>query len=612
MKITTRFDVVRLEDGDLSINDIVKSLAKLPISELVKFLKAPHFYSRRDYATILKNVMKEEVSKFKLVSSVAEKGLAHDFYSRLDFFEDSPVTVLENLFLKMVKNQPELVDMLLEDLWLFALQVVEGKNKELVALIKRGQSSTTSPIVLRDLFPTIGSLFEDEVGDIDGVLISGFTKKSIHSATLKELRQIGERFAIPLPTTITKQDIFDGIIALLPRVAKAKDIPAITEDLQDMTIAELKAFVEKHNLEVATELKKVDIGEILVAEFDKLGHPEVYDDLEFVLPERVDDKGVVEDDSKVDHLTEKIKKLEKELASRPVEQAVVTKEVIKEVVDHTAVEESAARIVELEEELRALREELRIKPREVVKEVQGPTVVRTVVSKKELLRQKEKYEAIIAEQEKERALFLTQSDEQAEVLAKYNEIKEQLAKKEVELEEEVNKRQTAPIRREEEVVSRYEEPGALYNINAKVDRLVDKIHELQLELVRREARRYDYDEEPKSRQQDSSVNDTEVNLYFDSNLAKQMLARQKGASGKRVLEKKPRKKMRKGVKIFLWTLFILILLTVGVFMLGWAAVQYWGAPFAGPPWLADTFNAAISWLHSIVKLVFDTVASWFN
>ena len=161
-----------------------------------------------------------------------------------------------------------------------------------------------------------------------------------------------------------------------------------------MTIAELKAFVEKHNLDVATELKKVDIGEILVSEFSKLGHAEVIDDLEFALPERVGESAVVEADPKVDELTKKIKELEKELAARPVEPEVVTqvvtKEVIKEVVDQKAVEEASAQVVALEEELKALREELEVKPKEVVKEVQGPTVVRTVVSKKELLKQKEK------------------------------------------------------------------------------------------------------------------------------------------------------------------------------------------------------------------------------
>lgn len=616
MKITTRLDVVRLGDVDLSVDDIVKTLAKLPISELVKYLKGAQFYSRRDYAVILKNVMKEEVWKFKLVSRVAEKGLAHDFYSRLDFFDDSPVTVLENLFLKMVKNQPELVDFLLEDMWLFALQAVSGKNKELLALIKRGQSSGVSPIALKELFPTLGGLFKDEVGDIDGVLISTFTKKSINGATLKELRQIGDNFGVVLPTTITKQDIFDAMIALLPRVAKAKDIPAITEDLQDMTIAELKAFVEKHNLDVATELKKVDIGEILVSEFSKLGHAEVIDDLEFALPERVGESAVVEADPKVDELTKKIKELEKELAARPVEPEVVTqvvtKEVIKEVVDQKAVEEASAQVVALEEELKALREELEVKPKEVVKEVQGPTVVRTVVSKKELLKQKEKYEAIIAEQEKERAVFLTQSDEQAEVLARYNEIKEQLARKEAELEEEINRRQSVPTPREEVAPApRYEEPSGFNYFNSKIDRLVDKIHELQLEMVRSEARRNEDDRKSKVEEEDTSVNDTEVNLYFDNNLAKQMLARQGGPT-KKVVEKKPRKKMSKGLKIFLWVLFGLILLTVAVFMTGWLLVQYGGAPFAGPPWIADNFNAAISWLHGIVKTIFDTVAGWFK
>ena len=43
----------------------------------------------------------------------------------------------------------------------------------------------------------------------------------------------------------------DGIIAVLPKVAKAKDVPHLTEDVKDMTVAQLKEFVNKDKLDVS-------------------------------------------------------------------------------------------------------------------------------------------------------------------------------------------------------------------------------------------------------------------------------------------------------------------------------------------------------------------------
>ncbi len=630
MKITTRQDILRFEDVELYVNDVVKTLAKLPVEDLVSFLKGPQLFSRRDYATILKNVMRDEVWKFKLVSRVAEKGLAHDFYSRLDYFEDSPVTVLENLFLKMVKIQPEMIDHLLEDLWLFALQAVEGKNKALIDFYKKGEKTTTSKVVLKDLFPTIGALFADELGDIDGVLVSDFTKKGLHSATLKELREMGDRFGVPLPTSITKQDIFDAIVAVLPSVAKAKDIPAITEDLRDMTVAQLKAFVEKYKLDVPTELKKVDVGEILINNFDGTSGKNVNDNVTFNLPERIDDiKDLGEQDPKVARLTERIKELESALAKKPAvetKEKEVVKEVIKEVVNTSAVDAEKAKVEALETELEKAKAKLDEKPKEVVKEVvkeiQGPTIVRTVISKKELLKQKEKYEAIIAEQEKERALLISQTDEHDEVLAKYAEVKEQLARKEAELDEEISKNEALAMKPEDvetpvAPAAHHEAYG--YSVHAKLDRLVDKVHELQLEIVRSENRRLEqalrdrrYEEEVAVEQaavaeEEKAENDTEVNLYFDSNLAKRMVTQtEEGGRHKKVRHK--RRKKRYLLRAIIW----LLILTIVVFMGGWALVRFAGAPFAGPPWIADRFNGVIFFLHGIVELIFQTVIGWWN
>lgn len=592
MKIKTRLDFIVIDGTELVVNEALKTLAKLPVSDLVEFLKGPKLYSRRDHANILKNVMRDEVWKFKLVSRVAEKGLSNDFFSRLDYFEDSPVTVLEGLFERMVKIQPELMDYYLEDLWLFAIQVV-SKDKELAKLYKKAQKSSTSPVVLKELFPTLEGLFGDEEGDIDGVLARTFVEKSLHSATIKEIREIAEKNDVLLPTNITKQDIVDGIIAVLPKVAKAKDVPHLMEDVKDMTVAQLKEFVNKHKLDVPTELKKQDVGELLVKNYVNKNAANVVSDLQYELPERVEEATDFSDENpKVIRLRERVKELEKELEERPVENE--TK------IDESELLKEQEKVEALSKELKQTKAELSEKPKEVVVEVPGPTVIRTVISKKELQKQKEHYEAIIAEQEKERSMLISRT-EYDEVLAEYGRVKALLDEKDIEkLEEKPVEPKPAP-----QQVPQYEEPyyGSLH---AKVDRLTDKVHELQLEILRKELANQKATPAPQEEQPE-----TEVNIYFDSNLAKRMSDNKNAIDVGKAVKGKKRKKKSAGRTIF-WIIFILLLLAIVVFMGAWTLEHFNITPLAGPPWLADRFNAAVLWLHNAVQSVFDIFKGLFG
>lgn len=585
MTIKTRLDIIKIDNGEVILNDALKHLAKLPVTDLVAFLKGPKLYARRDHATILKNVMKDEVWKFKLVSKVAEKGLANDFYSRLDYFEDSPVTVLENLFIKMVKIQPEMIDDYLEDMWLYALQVVKGKEKDLNELYRKALKSKTTKVVLKDLFPAINEVLGDYDADIDGVHVKTFKSKAMHAATIKELREIAERHHIDLPTNLTKQDIVDSIIAVLPKITKAKDLPHVTEDVKDMTIAQLKDFVAQNKLDVPTELRKVDLGELLIKNYVNHDGAKIENEPPFVLPERVDVREDFSNENpKFVRLNERVKELEKALDERAKEPAIVQKDGVDEELYLKEQEKSEA----LAEELKQARAELATKPKEVIVEVPGPTVVRTVVSKQALLKQKEKYEAIIAEQEKERALLISRVDEHDEVLAEYARVKAELAQKEMEQEE-------APLPVKKEVEPVVEEPRSYGGLHEKVDRLVDKVHELQLEILRRDGGG------PRRSNAHDDDRETEVNIYFDSNLAKRLAAQKDGTATE---ETKDKKKKRKKLPVWLRIIIWLLVITIVVFVVGWALFALNWAPFAGPPWLADPFNAFLKFLH-------DTVASFF-
>lgn len=591
MKIKTRLDLIKIDGTELVLNDVLKTLAKLPVTDLVEFLKGPKLFSRRDHAAILKNVMRDEVWKFKLVSRVADKGLSNDFFSRLDYFEDSPVTVLENLFERMVKIQPELMDRYLEDLWLFAIQVVD-KPKELANLYKKASKSKTSPIVLKDLFPTVETLFGDEEGDIDGVLARTFAEKGLHSATIREVREIAEKNDVLLPTNITKQDIVNNIVAVLPKVAKAKDVPHLTEDVKEMTIAQLKEFVTKNKLDVPTELRKQDLGELLVKNFVNKNVANVVSDLEYVLPERIEEEVDFSDENpKVIRLRERVKELEDELATRP--------ETDETKVDESELLKEQEKVEALAQELKQAKAELAEKPKEVRVQVPGPTVIRTVISTKELQKQKEKYEAIIAEQEKERSMLISRS-EYDEVLAEYGRVKALLDEKELE------KVSDAPVAKEvppaQPRVHQYEDPyyGSLH---AKVDRLTDRVHELQLEILRKELASQKAAVPVVEDQQEN-----EVNIYFDSNLAKRMADNKMAIDG---TGRKPRKKKGVGRKI-LCAIIWLIVIALVVFIGAWLLQHFGITPLAGPPWLADRFNAAILWLHDIVQLVIDMVKGLFG
>lgn len=592
MKIKTRLDLITIDGSEVVVDDALKTLAKLPVEDLVKFLKGPKFYSRRNHGRILKNVMRDEVWKFKLVSRVADKGLSNDFFSRLNYFEDSPVTVLENLFVRMVKTQPELMDYYLEDMWLFALQVVENKDKELNKLYRKARKTETSKIVLKQLFSEIEVIFGDEEGYIDGVPASDFVAKSLNSATVKEINEIATKNDVVLPTNITKQDILDAVIEALPTIAKPKEIPALKQSVQDMTIAELKEFVAKHNLDVATELKKQDVAEILVKNYETKDAANILLNLTYVLPERIDEDIDFTDESpKVIRLRKKVEELEKELQDHQAqtETKVDESELIKE----------QEKVEALSRELEKTKAEAAEKPKEVRVEVPGPTVIRTVVSKKELQKQKEYYEAIIAEQEKERAMLISRS-EYDQVLAKYGQAKAKLDEKELEeLEDKPVEEPVAPTPAPRPSYP-YEDP--YYSpLHAKIDRLTDKVHELQLEILRREL-------DNKRGGYGNDQQESEVNIYFDSNLAKRMNDKKVAAevkSAEAASGKKPKKKKKStGVKVF-WTIFIILIVLIVLFMGAWLLEHFHVTPLQGPPWLADPFNATILWMHNVIQSIFD-------
>ncbi|HOH95399.1 MAG TPA: hypothetical protein PK612_04495, partial [Bacilli bacterium] len=220
--------------------------------------------------------------------------------------------------------------------------------------------------------------------------------------------------------------------------------------------------------------------------------------------------------------------------------------------------------------------------------------------KKELQKQKEHYEAIIAEQEKERSMRISRT-EYDEVLAEYGRVKALLDEKDIEkLEEKPVEPKPAP-----QQVPQYEEPyyGSLH---AKVDRLTDKVHELQLEILRKELANQKATPAPQEEQPE-----TEVNIYFDSNLAKRMSDNKNAIDVGKAVKGKKRKKKSVGRTIF-WIIFILLLLAIVVFMGAWTLEHFNITPLAGPPWLADRFNAAVLWLHNAVQSVFDLFKGLFG
>lgn len=597
MKIKNRLDIIKFDNIEVLLNDMLKSLAKLPVSDLVAYLTIDKKFAHRDHATILKNVMRDKVWKFKLVSKVAEKGLSNDFFARLDYFEESPVTVLENLFEKMVKIEPEMIDDYLEDMWLFALQVVPNKEGELHELYYKSQKSKTSKIVLKELFPLVNSLFADEEGDIDGVLVKTFVQKSSNSATIKELREIAEKMSIVLPTSLTRQDMIDNIVKLLPNVTKAKDLPHIIEDVKEMTIADLKAFIEKHKLDVATELHKRELSELLIKNYTPSKKYVIVSEPNFVLPERVETHDDFSDENpKIKRLTEKVKALEEELKNRPDP---------KDVVDEKNFQESEAKRLALEQEIDALKKELALKPKEIVVPVPGPTIVRTVISKQALIKQKEKYEAMIDAQEKERALLVSRVDEHDQLLVEYEKTKALLAAKEAEEEAKKIEPQPAPtpVPPVQSPVIEPLEGGATYNaLYARIDRLVDKVHELQLEMVRKEQA-----VQPAIAKSTEPERDTEVNIYFDNNLASKLSAQNelKKAEEKKKAKKANRRKLPVFVRLILW----LLLITIVIFFGGWLLQYYALFPLSGTNVLIAILNAIVAFLYNITEGVFIFVRS---
>jgi hypothetical protein len=215
--------------------------------------------------------------------------------------------------------------------------------------ISKYQSQAPAKLFNRALDPFIC----DEEGNFDGLLIEQFKKRVLVSATITELKQIGAKYGVKVPTRLTKIQVLDIIIKELKE--REEYIPEVHSELNDFNLKELEEFARLNNIIAFAYINKDQMIDIMLDEYFESEHKiihynkaeDISQDIEaepVIMPEveeeTIEESTQVEESIPVEEpkeiakeevlqdITEEVEPLEKE---EPVEMASIDEEAVQEV-----------------------------------------------------------------------------------------------------------------------------------------------------------------------------------------------------------------------------------------------------------------------------------------
>lgn len=316
-----RTDFIELNDKKVLVSDYIEVLSRIPSQRLVNEFLGKNFFPRSYKVKVLKHNLEDEVYMIKLRSAVVGQGLIFDLTNRLEYFNYFSDYLLNQLLEKVEKANPDSLSDYKEDIWLMLIQVAhqKGISKEKIhELYKYALNLPVNLETASEYNNNIDKLFKDQVSDLDGISKDDFEKYMALSGTTKELITVGLKYGVTIKEKILKQDIIDEIYKEEKKLIPLLVENAHKEKLEEMSIKELKEYIEEKKLDVVTELKKEDIVYLILRD-NKATHENVLDKIHFDLPRRMNENSEVYVD------TAEIERLKQEYMAKEAEFMQVIK-----------------------------------------------------------------------------------------------------------------------------------------------------------------------------------------------------------------------------------------------------------------------------------------------
>ena len=272
-------DIYQKLNKDYSIDELGESLVTVPGEEIAMFLaeldiNIPRSIRFGALQKTLYPILEQEYNELlKEENDVEGPERLEDSrrQTRLTWIDSFSETQFENELFKF--NNKEYDRKYLFEFWkkLINFLLKEGVPKQTLAtfiekLIHKYQNNQSLPPVRlfqKDIEPCI----YDEEDTFDGLNRDIFAKRVVLSATVSELKQIGAKYNIKVPTRLTKIQVLEIVTNELKR--RGEYIPEIHSELNDFNLKELEDFARLNNIIAFAYINKDQMIEYIYKDFDE-------------------------------------------------------------------------------------------------------------------------------------------------------------------------------------------------------------------------------------------------------------------------------------------------------------------------------------------------------
>ena len=273
-------DIFQMLKSENSINELAENLVSVPGDEIVNLLdeldiNLPRSIRFSALQQVLFPVLEHEYNELLKADSKGEgpERLEESRRkTRLRWIDSFSETQFENELFGF--NDREIDRKYLFNFWqgLIKYLIKEGVPRQTLAthfekFYRKYHNNQGLPPV-RLFNKTLDPYLYDEDGTFDGLFRSLFAKRVVLSATISEIKKIGNKYGIKVPTRLTKAQVLDIIIEELRK--RGEYIRDVHEELNDFNLKEVEEFARLNHIIAFAYINKDQMVEILFHEYDEI------------------------------------------------------------------------------------------------------------------------------------------------------------------------------------------------------------------------------------------------------------------------------------------------------------------------------------------------------
>lgn len=248
-----------------TIQEILDTLIYYPAKNVVEFFKSINLsFPRNLRISVLRETLREQV----LSTREERASLADEMNYRLSWFNQYTETQLVNLF-KFYKDE-RLEKAYLESLWLEIVNYIVNKKiaeTDFDYLIESSINHVKAQgLLIGDIVKyndDLNAMFYDDAHKIDGLTLDIIRPVLFKSSTLTEIRQIGRKYGVNVPTRLRKNELVDIIVEEL----KKRNEYSLEKEqkIRKMSVLLIQRFAKTNDIKASTELNKEEVIEYVLS-----------------------------------------------------------------------------------------------------------------------------------------------------------------------------------------------------------------------------------------------------------------------------------------------------------------------------------------------------------